>query len=103
MAESAARRAAWRADTVRVWQRRRFSANEDSECPLSGGLIRARRRRGRRRVRLLLLGRLGVRLVGARGRRVLVLAPALGRAVVGVVAARALEMHGDGMEDALDR
>ena len=51
----------------------------------------------------LLLGLLGVVLVGAGlgGRRGL--AVALGGAVVGVVEAGALEVHGDRVEDALDR
>src|SRR4051812_45899259 len=107
MADSAARRPAWRADTYRVSQRRRVSANDDSACSLSGGLIRARGARGARGRRArrvgLLLGLLRVALVGPRGGGLGVLAPALGGAVVGVVEARALEVHGDRVEDALDR
>src|SRR3954454_4769357 len=113
MADSAARRPAWRADTYRVSQRRRVSANEDPCAPLSGGLIRARGARGARGVRGarrrrgrrvgLLLGLLPVALVGPRGGGLGVLAPALGGAVVGVVEARALEVHGDRVEDPLDR
>src|SRR5215218_891789 len=52
-------------------------------------------------VRLVLL--LGVLLVGAVARGLLRLALALGRAVVRVVEARALEVDRLGVEDALDR
>src|SRR3954466_6627756 len=99
MADSAARRAAWRVESATVSQRRRFSANEDPCAPLSGGLIRARGARGARGVRGvrrrrgrgvgLLLGLLRVALVGPRRGGLGVLAPALGGAVVGVVEARA--------------
>src|SRR4051794_40829599 len=64
------------------------------------GLVARRRLRGRG-VLLLLLG-LRVGLVGAVGRRLLGLARAALRAVVGVVEARPLEVHGDRVEHALD-
>src|SRR3954471_15330796 len=51
----------------------------------------------------LLFGLLGVLLVGALLGGGLRLALAPGGAVVGVVEARALEVHGHGMEDPLDR
>src|SRR4051812_47687906 len=69
-----------------------------------------RGRGGRRRLGVrglggvgLLVGLLGVVLVGAVGGGLVHLALALGRAVVRVVEARALEVHGDGVEDARHR
>src|SRR4051812_14576669 len=66
------------------------------------GLVAGRRLRGLRVLRVLLLRGLALGLGGAIGRRLLHLArPAL-RAVIRVVEALALEVHGHRVEDALD-